>query len=93
MAKENFTFVSDELNGVATDPDGSPRPKVAKTFKSFAECIWENSVARVYLGVHWRFDAVPRTPAEVIGGVPLGLAIGEEAHVFFNTLPSLAGSN
>ena len=92
VAGETFSFVSEELNGISADPDGSTRQKVEKTFVSFAEAAWENSVSRIYLGVHWRFDGLPRNAADNIGGTPLGLAIGEEAHSFFNTAPSLAGS-
>lgn len=89
VAKEGFTFVSDELDGLAIDPDGSPRTRVAKTFASFAEAVWENAVSRVYLGVHWRFDGLPRTDVtpKRIGGVPLGLAIGQEANQFFTGGP------
>jgi Vanadium chloroperoxidase N-terminal domain/PAP2 superfamily len=92
IAAETFTFVSDELDGVSSDPDGSVRTRVPVTFKNFAEPVWENAVSRVYLGVHWRFDGIPRNAAQNVGGVPLGLAIGQEAHEFFNQSPSLAGS-
>lgn len=92
VAGEAFSFVSDELDGIASDPDGSTRPRVEKQFVSFAQPVWENAVSRVYLGVHWRFDGLPRVATDRIGGVPLGLAVGQEAHSFFNTLPSLAGS-
>lgn len=88
---ETFTFVSDELDGAALGPDGAARPRTPVTFKNFVEPVWENSVSRVYLGVHWRFDGIPRNPAQNIGGVPLGLATGQEAHDFFNTAPSLGG--
>ncbi len=91
IAKEAFTFVSDELNGISVDSDGSVRPRRPTTFNNFAEPIWENSVSRVYLGVHWRFDGIPRSAAQNVGGVPLGLAIGKEAHNFFNQAPSLGG--
>ena len=91
IAAETFSFVSDEFDGVASDPDGSIRSRHEKTFRSFAEPVWENSVSRIYLGVHWRFDGLPRNAAQNVGGVPLGLAIGEEAHEFFNTAPSLGG--
>jgi vanadium chloroperoxidase len=46
--------------------------------------IVENGLARVYLGVHWSFDAFlirengkPDLAAR-IGGVPLGLAVAED---------------
>ncbi len=92
VANESFEFVSDELDGIASDPGGSVRQRVEKTFASFAEAVWENSVSRVYLGVHWRFDGLHHDPAKVIGGTPLGLAIGEEAFDFFNAAPSLGGT-
>jgi hypothetical protein len=89
---ETFTFFSDELDGAAIDPDGAPRPRTPVTFKNFVEPVWENSVSRLYLGVHWRFDGIPRNAAHNIGGVPLGLATGKEAHDFFNAPPSLGGT-
>jgi hypothetical protein len=92
IAAETFTFVSDELDGVSSDSDGSIRPRLPITFKNFVEPVWENSVSRVYLGVHWRFDGIPRNATANVGGVPLGLAIGQEAHAFFNSSPSLGGS-
>jgi hypothetical protein len=92
IAEETFSFVSDELDGVALDPDGSVRQRVEKTFNNFAEPVWENSVSRIYLGVHWRFDGLPRQASDKIGGVPLGLAVGQETHEFFNISPSLGGS-
>ena len=88
---EVFTFVSDELDGISLDPDGSVRQRTPITYPNFARPTWENSVSRIYLGVHWRFDGIPRLDGQNIGGVPLGLAIGEEAHAFFNAAPSLGG--
>lgn len=94
VAKEAFSFVSDELDGLAVDPDGSARTRVDQPFRSFAEAVWENAISRVYLGVHWRFDGMPReeVAGQRIGGVPLGLAIGQEANLFFTGSPgSLSG--
>jgi Vanadium chloroperoxidase N-terminal domain/PAP2 superfamily len=91
-AAESFTFVSDELDGVAFDSNGSVRQSVPITYPNYARPVWENSVSRIYLGVHWRFDGLPRNAADNIGGVPLGLAIGEEVHAFFNNGTSLGGS-
>jgi hypothetical protein len=89
IAAEAFSFVSDELDGIAVDPNGAPRSRVEKSFRSFAEAVWENSVSRIYLGVHWRFDGLPRNAADNIGGVPLGLAVGAEAHSLFASGTSL----
>jgi hypothetical protein len=92
IPKETFTFVSDELDGIAVDPDGSVRQRTPITFKNFVEPVWENSVSRIYLGVHWRFDGIPRNAGQNVGGVPLGLAIGQETHQLFNQAPSLGGT-
>lgn len=86
---EMFSFVSDELDGVASDPDGSVRTRVEKQFSSYAEAIWENSVSRIYLGVHWRFDGLHHDATKQIGGTPLGLSVGQEAYEYFATAPSL----
>lgn len=91
ISKESFTFVSDELDGISIDPNGSVRQRVPITYPNYARPVWENSVSRIYLGVHWRFDGIPRVATQNIGGVPLGLAIGVEAHEFFNSAPSVGG--
>ena len=36
------------------------------------------AASRVYLGVHWRFDGLPRCADDNIGGVPLGLEIAQQ---------------
>jgi hypothetical protein len=90
--EEEFTFVSDELDGISIDPDGSVRQYTPVTYPNYARAVWENSVSRIYLGVHWRFDGIPRVATQNVGGVPLGLEIGSEAHAFFNATPTLGGS-
>lgn len=52
----SFDLVSDELNGVSRDVDGSVRTRHVRRYSSLLQAIVENSVSRVYLGVHWRFD-------------------------------------
>lgn len=65
-----FEFTSEELNGVcrdlykAYDPakeitaqSGDVRTHVKRSFRSLWEAIFENAISRVWLGVHWRFDA------------------------------------
>ena len=53
-----FTFVSDEFNGLNSDP-GCPTPRGFKpqTFPNFATAEHDNAYSRIYLGVHWKFDA------------------------------------
>ena len=65
-----FKFVSEEMNGISRDlyraylphakitaQSGDVRTSVEREFKSLWEAIFENAVSRVWLGVHWRFDA------------------------------------
>lgn len=66
----SFSFVSDELNGISrdldrpydptrriTDQPGTLRTRVVRSFPSLWATIFDNAVSRVWLGVHWRFDA------------------------------------
>ena len=82
----DISFVSDELNGISTDNKGNVRARHARRF---ADGLWqmieENGTSRVYLGVHWVYDAFVRDPttgemdlSQNIGGVPLGLAIAND---------------
>jgi hypothetical protein len=77
---------SDELNGKTRDSNGVLRPKHERTYAGgLWQMIEENGFSRVYLGVHWSFDAfaldatgkIPDV-TQNIGGVPLGLAIAED---------------
>ena len=70
-----FTFVSDELNGITTDSQGHVRPLRPRTFHSFSQAALENARSRIYLGIHWQFDADE--------GVRCGYAVGDHA---FDTL-------
>ena len=79
-----FTLVSDELNGITTDGDGSLRTRHARKYSSMAEAMYDNSVSRIFLGVHWRFDGTSGEnvnkmlkATDNIGGVPLGRAIAK----------------
>jgi hypothetical protein len=56
-------FVSDEFNGSTTDNEGILRPRWQQTF-SLKTAIEQNKVSRIYLGVHWIFDA---TGGEEVG--------------------------
>jgi len=64
-----FTFVSDELNGVTKDNTGNVRPLVPRSFTSLSQAESENAQSRIYLGIHWAFDAT--------GGMSQGRAIAD----------------
>ncbi len=53
----SFVFVSDEWNGLNKDINGQARPLRPLVFHNFAEAERQNAESRVYLGVHWQFDA------------------------------------
>jgi hypothetical protein len=88
-------FVSDEYNGINTDPRTlQPRPLTPVVLPSLWQAITDNSVSRVYLGVHWQFDGIttrnatntgdkfgiPASPSELgqTGGVWLGAKIANQ---------------
>ncbi len=78
-------FVSDEMNGVTQDNQGNVRPRHLRNFDDgLWQMIEENGFSRIYLGVHWSFDAFALKPngkpdvKQNIGGVPLGLKIAED---------------
>ena len=89
---KGLSFVSDEFNGASTDNMGTVRPRHLRDFPGgLWQMIEENGRSRVYLGVHWVFDAfavkgpqdkpnLARTDADgnFVGGVPLGLQIAED---------------
>lgn len=52
-----FTFVSDEYNGITQDNLGNVRPRLSRTFGNLTQASDENARSRIYLGVHWDFDA------------------------------------
>jgi vanadium chloroperoxidase len=56
----SFSFVSEELNGVSRDlhqPYNPAIPLDDQPGTSLWHAMFENAVSRVYLGVHWHFDA------------------------------------
>ena len=90
-----FDFVSDEFNGRNKDPKTmQPRDHLTLGLDSIWRAIVDNSVSRVFLGVHWQFDGIttrnatdtddeyglPATPARLgrTGGVWLGAKIANQ---------------
>ncbi len=90
-----FDFVSDEFNGRNKDPRTmQPRVHLTLGHESLWQAITDNSVSRLFLGVHWQFDGIttrnatntgddfgrPATPAELghTGGVWLGAKIANQ---------------
>lgn len=78
---DDIFFVSEELNENTQDNNGTVRPLHRRTFK---DGLWgmikENGLSRVFLGVHWSFDAFDDGDDDFsnpIGGVNLGLRIAE----------------
>ncbi|MCP9801773.1 vanadium-dependent haloperoxidase [Synechococcus sp. RedBA-s] len=54
-----FEFISDEFDGRNRDPRTMrPRELVTLSYESLWKAIVDNSVSRVYLGVHWEFDGI-----------------------------------
>ncbi len=52
----DFTFVSDEFNGVNADNGGNARLLIPRSFASLSDAEEENGQSRIYLGIHWKFD-------------------------------------
>lgn len=54
----SFKLISGELSGRTTDSQGKHRHAVMRQFSSFSEAAWDNAISRIYLGIHWEFDAI-----------------------------------
>jgi hypothetical protein len=76
-----ITIISDEFNTVTIDQNGHVRPLLPRTYTSFSQMAGENAQSRIYLGIHWHFDAVE--------GIRSGDGIGD--YVFTHALLPLQG--
>jgi hypothetical protein len=52
-----FDFTSDEFNGTTTNSNGVVRPEVTRHYDTLSQASLENALSRIYLGIHWHFDA------------------------------------
>jgi hypothetical protein len=68
------TFVSDEFDGKTKDNNGFVRPRLEIKF-NLRKAIEDNEISRIYLGVHWKFDAT--------GGRDVGEAIAKKVIAAF----------
>jgi hypothetical protein len=71
-----ITIISDEFNTITVDQNGHTRPLLPRTYNSFSQMAGENAQSRIYLGIHWHFDAVE--------GIRSGDGIGD--YVFTHAL-------
>jgi membrane-associated phospholipid phosphatase len=85
---DNLEFVSDELNGISTDTTGNVRTRVVRTFPGgLWQMMIEQGFSRVFLGVHWSFDAFALNEAgdvdlsRNIGGVKLGMDVADDISI------------
>jgi hypothetical protein len=76
-----MTIISDEFNTVTIDQNGHVRPMLPRTYNWFSQMAGENAWSRIYLGIHWQFDAVE--------GIRSGNGIGD--YVFTHALQPLFG--
>jgi hypothetical protein len=55
--KTPFTFTSDEFNGKNYNIYGQLMPLHPLSYKSFKDAEYDNAESRIWIGVHWQFDA------------------------------------
>jgi len=82
---EGLSFVSEEHNGINKDNKGAVRPRNVRSFTDgLRQMIVQNGRSRVWLGVHWMFDAFAVDNngepdfTQNIGGGRLGIEIAED---------------
>ncbi len=52
-----FIFISDEFNGLNRSDTGKLMPFRPRYYASLTDAEKENAESRIYIGVHWQFDA------------------------------------
>lgn len=68
---DGFKFTSDEYNGHNSDPGApTPRPLRPLTFTSLTCAEQQNAQSRIFLGIHWQFDAT--------AGITQGRAVAKD---------------
>ncbi len=74
--KTPFTFTSDEYNGKNRNIYGRILPLHPLSYHSFSDAEYDNAESRIYIGVHWQFDADQ--------GIKMGNAVADYvyAHAF-----------
>jgi hypothetical protein len=55
--KTPFTFISDEYNGTNRSDTGQLMPFRPMNYSSLTDAEYQNAESRIYIGVHWQFDA------------------------------------
>jgi membrane-associated phospholipid phosphatase len=55
--RQAFTIVSDEFDGQNFSDTGVLMPLIPQTFTSLTDAEFQNAESRIWIGVHWQFDA------------------------------------
>ena len=75
----HFTIVSDEFNTITVDQNGQPRPLVPRSYTSFSQAMAENAESRIYLGIHFQFDATTGSSKGARSGTTSSNTLGQPA--------------
>ena len=97
-----FDLVSEELDGISrdlrqpykpaekiTNQPGIVRTRVPRHFSSVWEAMFENAISRVFLGVHWRFDAAAAKDILVSDGTQDGYAVDENGTTVYKDVKDI----
>lgn len=88
---KDLFFVSEELNGQTADNLGTVRPRHRRSFQNgLWQMIVENGLSRVFLGVHWVFDAFVENSngdPDIYHHVEVDLGAGVKEKRYFGGVP------